>query len=120
MGSRGLGQVAYDKRMRVLAASQSDAVAHEYDYLHEGLLSYVLVKDGLEKDKADWKPKDGKITVGEWLSYAAAAVPEFKPSVPTGENKGTTVAKTVAGAKAAGQVPVLFDFSHGDTLVLAK
>jgi len=120
MGSRGLGQVAYDKRMHVLAASQSDAVAHEYDYLHQGLLSYVLVKDGLDKDKADWKPKDGKITVGEWLSYAAAAVPEFKPSAPSGENKGTTVAKTVTGAKAAGQVPALFDFSREDTLVLAK
>ena len=120
MGSRGLGQMAYDKRMRVLAASQSDAVAHEYDYLHQGLLSYVLVQDGLEKDKADWKPKDGKITVGEWLSYAAAKVPEFKPDAPVGENKGTTVEKTVEGTKTAGQVPALFDFSRRDTLVLSK
>jgi hypothetical protein len=31
--------LAYDKRMRVLAASQSDEVAHEYDYLQEGLLT---------------------------------------------------------------------------------
>jgi hypothetical protein len=125
MGSRGLGQMAYDKRMRVLAASQSDAVAHEYDYLHQGLLSYVLVKDGLDKDLADWKPKDGKITVGEWLSYAAAKVPEFKPAA-TGENKGTKVentedaSKTAGAAKKAGQVPALFDFSRQDTLVLAK
>jgi len=120
MGSRGLGQVAYDKRMRVLAASQSDAVAHEYDYLHQGLLSYVLVQDGLDKGNADWKPKNGEITVGEWLSYAAAKVPEFKPAASTGENKGTTVEKTAGDVKAAGQVPALFDFSRADTLVLAK
>jgi len=119
MGSRGLGQVAYDKRMRVLAASQSAAVAYEFDYLHQGLLSYVLVQDGLGEGKADWKPKDGKITLGEWLSYAAAAVPEFKPP-PTSDNKGTSVEMTGAGAKAVGQVPALFDFSRGDALVLAK
>ena len=106
--------------MRVLAASQSDAVAHEYDYLHQGLLSYVLVKDGLDRFLADWKPKNGQITVGEWLSYAAAKVPEFKPAAPTGENKGTTVEKPAAGAKSAGQVPALFDFSRTDDLVLAE
>jgi len=120
MGSQGLGQVAYDKRMRVLAASQSDAVAYEFDYLHQGLLSYVLVKDGLDKDLADWKPKDGKITVGEWLSYAAAAVPEFKPSTSAGGNKGTTVEKKTDETKPARQVPALFDFSRGDALVLTR
>jgi hypothetical protein len=30
MGSRGLGQLAYDKRMRVLAASQADDVLEPY------------------------------------------------------------------------------------------
>jgi hypothetical protein len=37
-----------------------------------------------------------------------------------GENKGTTVEKTAAGAKAVGQVPALFDFSRTDALALAK
>jgi hypothetical protein len=37
-----------------------------------------------------------------------------------GENKGTTVEKTVEGTKTAGQVPALFDFSRRDTLVLSK
>jgi hypothetical protein len=40
LGSRGLGQLVYDKRMRLLAASQSDEVAHEYHYLQKGLLTY--------------------------------------------------------------------------------
>jgi WD40 repeat protein len=120
MGSRGLGQLAYDKRMRVLAASQSDEVAHEYDYLQQGLLTYVLTHDGLDEGKADWKPVDKKITVGEWLSYGAGAVPKF---VPPDKLK-------ISVSKAAGnrfgddtpngsiQIPALFDFSKTDTLQL--
>ncbi len=71
MGSSGLGQLAYDKRMRVLAASQPNQAARESDSLHQGLLSYALAQLGLVEDQADWKPKDGKIMVGEWLSYTA-------------------------------------------------
>jgi hypothetical protein len=42
-----------------------------------GLLTYVLTHDGLDEGKADWKPLDKKIMVGEGLSYAANAVPQF-------------------------------------------
>ena len=122
LGSKGLGQLAYDKRMRILAASQSDEVAHEYDSLHQGLLTYVLTHDGLDEGKADWRPKDGKITVGEWLAYAANAVPKFVP--PNQSN--------ASGSKAAGnrfgnsstngtiQIPALFDFSKADALQLEQ
>jgi hypothetical protein len=119
LGSRGLGQLAYDKRMRILAASQSDEVAHEYDYLQQGLLTYVLTHDGLEEGKADWKPVDQKITVGEWLAYAVDAVPKFVP------DKAKNAASKAAGdrfgnssANATFQLPVLFDFSKTDTLQL--
>ena len=43
MGSRGLGQLAYDKGMRILAASQADDVALEVEKLKQGLLTYALV-----------------------------------------------------------------------------
>jgi WD40 repeat protein/uncharacterized caspase-like protein len=119
LGSRGLGQLAYDKRMRILAASQSDEVAHEYDSLHEGLLTYVLTQDGLEEGKADWKPVDKKITVAEWLAYAVDAVPKFVP------DKAKAVAAKAAGDRFGNsspntslQIPVLFDFSKTDTLQL--
>lgn len=69
MGSRGLGQLAYDKRMRFLAASQSDAAALEDSRLEQGLLSYVLTEQGLKEGKADWKPIDKHITLGEWLAF---------------------------------------------------
>lgn len=39
MGSRGLGQLAYDKGMRILAASQSDAMALESERLRHGFQS---------------------------------------------------------------------------------
>ncbi len=54
MGSRGLGQLAYDKAMRVLAASQADDVALEAQVKGEGhgLLTYALVREGLLGRKA--------------------------------------------------------------------
>jgi len=119
LGSRGLGQLAYDKRMRVLAASQSDEVAHEYDYLQQGLLTYVLTHDGLDEGRADWKPVDKKIMVGEWLAYAVDAVPKFVP------DKAKHVALKAAGDRfgnsstnATIQIPALFDFSKADALPL--
>jgi WD40 repeat protein len=121
MGSRGLGQVAYDKRMRVLAASQSDAVAHEYDYLGQGLLTYVLTKEGLDERKADWNPVDRKISVGEWLGYAADAVPKFNPTAPEqGGEKAARVEDTSGNLlrRTAAQVPALFDFSKTDLYLI--
>ncbi len=75
MGNRGLGQLAYDKRMRILTASQSDQTAQEYADLGNGLLTYVLTDIGLAKGEADWKPTDRRITIGEWLAFAADRVP---------------------------------------------
>ncbi len=78
MGSRGLGQLAYDKGMRILAASQADNVALESEKLQHGLLSYALVHDGIEAFQADFKPANKKtIYLGEWLAYGVERVPEL-------------------------------------------
>ncbi|MCQ8183350.1 caspase family protein, partial [Methylomonas sp. SURF-1] len=79
MGDRGLGQLAYDKGMRILAATQANDVAIEADKLGHGLFTYALVKDGL-KPKADKKRQadldnDGKVTLAEWLQYGEKRVP---------------------------------------------
>ena len=118
MGSRGLGQLAYDKRIRILAASQSDETAGEYDSLHQGLLSYVLTEQGLVQQRADWKPKNGEITLGEWLSYAADAVPRFDPHAPAGTDARSAYRKDAAPIAHPPQVPAVFDFSKSDTFVL--
>jgi len=117
MGSRGLGQLAYDKRIRILVASQAREVAVEYDKLQQGLLSYVLTQDGLRRGEADWKPVDHQITVGEWLSYAANAVPKFDVSQADAA-RGLRVIGDAADAK--GQVPAVFDFSKSDGMVLQR
>lgn len=119
MGSSGLGQLAFDKRMRILAASQPNQAAHESDSLHQGLLSYVLTHEGLIEGKADWKPVDKKITVGEWLSYAADAVPKFDQTQTTnGDTKGISLEGVPALHSRSGQIPAVFDFSKSDNFAL--
>ncbi len=114
MGSRGLGQLAYDKRIRILAASQSDVQAIEDSRLAQGLLSYALAEAGLVQGKADWKPKDQQITVGEWLAYGAAAVPKLENSRKAGgQGRGVLVEENTLG-----QIPALFDFSKTDRFVI--
>jgi hypothetical protein len=36
-----------------------------------------LVVDGLDGQKADFQPKDGRVTLGEWLAYAEERVPDL-------------------------------------------
>jgi hypothetical protein len=118
MGSHGLGQLAYDKRMRILAASQSDAAAMEDSRLEQGLLSYVLTEQGLRVGKADWKPVDQQITVGEWLSYAADQVPKLNaPKELQDPGRGVKVPGNVVRRL---QVPSVFDFSKKDDFVIQK
>jgi len=119
MGSRGLGQLAYDKGMRVLAASQADTVALESDRLQQGLLSYALVQDGLLARRADFGPTDRRITLPEWLHYGVARVPELYRALRCGggsdELRGATVIGSPAvagGMGAALQQPALFDFAR--------
>lgn len=77
MGSRGLGQLSYDKGMRVLTSTQADNVALETNFTEQGLLTYALTREGLEAARADFSPPDGQITVAEWLGYGVERVPSL-------------------------------------------
>ncbi len=124
MGSRGLGQLAYDKGMRVLAATQTDNVALEDQRIGHGLLTFALVHDGLESKLADFKPKDGAITMAEWLSYAVDRVPQLYDEIRRGSRR--TAGTSPNGERgltlepAWVQKPALFDFARGRAEVLAK
>lgn len=118
MGSRGLGQLAYDKRMRILAASQSNQAAIESTSLHQGLLSYALTQEGLVEGKADWKPVDQKITVGEWLGFAADEVPRFRERGEVKTDRGLIPIGLPTPSRKPAQTPAVFDFSKMDTFVL--
>jgi hypothetical protein len=124
MGSRGLGQLAYDKRIRVLAASQAKQPAGEAGRLGMGYLSYALLKPGLEKGEADWQPVDHAIWLREWLAYGVKEVPnlyndrfENPDSAASDEERGVKV--KLQGTWSL-QTPALFDFradqDHGITL----
>jgi WD40 repeat protein/uncharacterized caspase-like protein len=95
MGSRGLGQLSYDKGMRILTSTQADDVALESGLIEQGLLTYALTRDGLEAARADFRPKDTRITVAEWLAYGVERVPALHAEV---ERK---LAEMKAAAKAA-------------------
>ena len=69
MGASGLGQLAYDKGMRILASTRADDAAWESPQIQQGLLSYALVQNGLVDKRADYEPEDKKIVLSEWLKY---------------------------------------------------
>lgn len=120
MGNRGLGQLAYDKGMRILAASQVDQDAVDgADNIKMGLLIYALIAEGFRDRKADIN-EDGRITLSEWLEYGSERVPAISAAIQIGTlkgNKGTIEYSADANADAARrtllQQPSLFDFSKG-------
>src|SRR5262249_50033697 len=121
MGSRGLGQVAYDKGMRILAASQADDFAFELEELQHGVLTYGLIKDGIEGGKAAEK-RGGRMTLGEALSYALRRAPRLYEAMRKGKlkelfksekSRGPVVSGPAESLKKNGfQQPSLFDFAR--------
>jgi hypothetical protein len=125
MGSRGLGQLAYDKQMRILAASQAEAVAIESAKLRHGLLTYALIREGLEAGRANREPEDQVIHIGEWLAYGADRVPVLYEALERGTFKSDRRYKGArpvggAGAQRTVQEPGLFDFAGPDGNVVLR
>jgi len=126
MGSRGLGQLAFDKGMLVLAATQAENVALEADELEHGFLSYALVQEGLLAGQADFKPRDGRIAFDEWMSYAVERVPRLAREIDSGsfqrperpEARGVRSVRRDVGGTAVGELdeevqqPTLFQFKR--------
>jgi len=64
MGSRGLGQLAFDKGMKILTATQAANVAIETGgTIGHGLLTFALVVEGLERNQADFRAADKTINL---------------------------------------------------------
>lgn len=131
MGNRGFGQLAYNKQMRILAASQAAQRAKEEGGLvSHGLLSYALLELGLAQGAADFQPSDQKITLGEWLQYAERQVPILADSAGQGEFRLATARgvssldeefAVLDAAQASDiQQPVLHQFTKGRDSVLLK
>ena len=67
--------------MRILTSTQADDVALESELVEQGLLTYALTREGLESWRADFRPRDGRITAAEWLGYGVLRVPELHAEV---------------------------------------
>jgi uncharacterized caspase-like protein len=78
MNSKGLAQLAYEKGMYILTATESYQAAREAQRLGHGYLTYALVEEGLKKGFADNSPRDGQVTLREWLDYATQRVPRMQ------------------------------------------
>ncbi len=114
MGNSGLGQLAYDKGIRILTASQADDFALEVDLLQHGLLTYSLIQQGIEKNLADHSPTDDSIMLGEWLNFGMNQVPVLHQQIKTGEIRGFSVisAHQPSVKQQKYQQPALFDFTN--------
>ncbi len=120
LANPGLGQLAFEKGMKVLVATQSDSVALEGPDLQQGLLSYVLLSEGLVQRKADYRPKDRVIWMDEWLRYSVDRVPELAEQLIRAQApvRGAATAPKIKLARRGApddleqiqQKPTLFDF----------
>ncbi len=126
LGSKGLGQLAYDKGLMVLAASQANDFALESEKLGHGLLSYALIDEGLDQKKAPFK--NGSLSLRKWLSYAVDRVPSLYQDLLSGKLKaltGKAVSATDQRRRArsdqGGQHPQFYDFNRrsGDGALLS-
>jgi uncharacterized caspase-like protein len=139
-GSRGLGQLAYDKAMLVLAASQTDEFAVGLGRLRHGLLTYTLL-EGLGAAEGGKAPRaageGGLLTLSGLLRYAADQAPEVYRAAKGGQLEARGVALTPepwaasvadglerrwpslgGGGGPGAQRPVLFDYRRGRPDVL--
>lgn len=112
VGSRGLGQLAYDKDMTILAATQAGSDASAAETLGHGYLTHALVREGLLAGRADFSPPDGRIVLSEWLRYAVHRVPRLIYAVRSGTYRATepSAATPDSAPGITVQQPVLFDF----------
>lgn len=130
MGDRGLGQLAYDKGIRILAATQADDVALESGDLGQGLLTYALVREGLTMGPTGNRnygadgDSNGSVTMKEWLTYAESRVPGLYQDVLAGKVPTTKDSKPnpelLEDTARHAQTPALFDFGRGTTDVVLR
>ena len=80
--------MAYDKGIRILAASQTDDVALELEQIRQGLLTYAVVHDGLERGRAGKQDATGEITADGWLRYVVDRVSKLFEDFRTSQDPG--------------------------------
>jgi len=98
LAGRSLAQLAYDKVIFVISASQSREAAIELQRLGHGVFSWVLFDRGFEA-AAD-ENRDGFTTIREWLAFAQSETPKEVDKGLAELDKARQRPKTRRSAKA--------------------
>ena len=130
MGDPGLGQLAYDKGIKILVATQANDVAMENDRLKQGLLTFALAGDGEGFAKSDGlidAKKDQKISLDEWVNYPIGRLPTMnddKRVTGVGNADDTSSSFRFPGRTAIPekkiQQPTLFDYGDLSPVSLGR
>lgn len=129
MGARGLGQLAFDKGMMILAATQAADVALESDQLGHGLMTFSAVVAGLIGDDEGGLvfrtfSKDGKTaSFRDLFDFTAYLVPLLHQEIQDGKRQIARTGRVsyTKDKRAGSQKPEIFDFSRREPgLVLGK
>jgi hypothetical protein len=100
LGNRGLGQLAYEKGMRILAATQDDNDAISSGEKKHGLLTSALIDEGINRKGAADEFFHTSISLKDWLEFGRAEVPVLYRQLPRGKKV---------------QRPLLLDFSQKES-----
>ena len=121
MGDTGLGQLAWDKGIRILAAAGPADVAREDSTIKQGLLTAVLAQQGIDDSGfglADLNA-DKRIMLDEWLRYGLQALPARSAATlaqaAAGSGRQIGAFRVLMDSQAAPPVPqqpALFDFAR--------
>jgi WD40 repeat protein len=106
MNSIGLAQVAYEKGLDILAASQTLESALETSQLGHGYLTYALVEEGLKTPDA---AQDSVVELRPWFAYAGRRVPELQIALINGTSlSGRGMHRPGAAGANGSQHPRMF------------
>lgn len=126
MGDAGLGQLAYDKGLRILAATQANDLAQESAALGQGLLTAALGEGLTSAGGPADLDRDGRVLLDEWLRFAVARLPSLGDEVRRGGTGMTARGVRISMARPVGAVapkvqePSLFDFNAEASRVVLR
>jgi hypothetical protein len=129
MGDPGLGQLAWDRGIRILAAAGPGDVAFESVQVGHGLLTAALAVHGIDDSgfgEADLN-RDRRIMLDEWLRYALEELPVLSEQVRAGavSTAGVklghfTVLSDNLATPPQPQQPKLFDYNRTPSTVVLR
>jgi WD40 repeat protein/uncharacterized caspase-like protein len=107
MNTRGLAQLAYEKGMYIMTASQNVEEAFVSERLKHSYLTFALVEEGLKTKAAD-ADHNGEVTLREWFDYALARVPKLREEVLQTKSLEEVTPKMKAARNQKSQTPRVF------------